>query len=138
MVGRLARINKQQADIREAKEEMRNRTGQEYFFGYHSVQKGERGVYKTDDPTIEELYRTKVYIDSEIHRCEKRMERYIPRPTNVHVKFESDSGESEELFDFDRNERMRREFGEYIEQLISKRSEVVRRMDEMRGTKSIR
>lgn len=131
LVKRLAKINKQRDDINKAKEEIRNKTGQEYFFGYYSVKKDNGCVYRTEDSSIDELKKMKVYIDSEIHRSEKKIEKCIPRPTNVHIKFESDNEANEDLFDFEKNEKMRQEFVEYINQLKEKRKEVLDRINDL-------
>lgn len=134
LMKRLGKIKKQNADIRNAQEEIRNKTGQEYFFGYHSVEKKNSDICKLDNPTAEELARMRIYIDSEIHRSEKKLEKHIPRPASTHIKFESDSETKEDLFDFERSEATRRAFEEYIEQMKTKRKEVVKRIEMLKRT----
>ncbi|CAD27100.2 hypothetical protein [Encephalitozoon cuniculi GB-M1] len=132
LVKRLAKINKQKDEIRKAKEEIRHKSGQEYFFGYHSVKKDGSSIYRVDEPTIEELAKMKIYIDNEIQRCRKKLERYAPMPCGTHIKFEEDSLEKNEAdMRFGQKEEIREEFERYMEELIVKRREVLERMNEL-------
>lgn len=134
LVKRLAKINKQKEDIKKAKEEIRNKSGQEYFFGYHSLKRDGSGIHRVDDPTIDELVKIKAYIDNEIQRSVRRLEKYVPRPRGTHIKFEEDSEERGEMdLGLGQNEETRREFERYVSDLAEKRKEVVRRIDELRG-----
>lgn len=132
LVKRLAKINKQKDEIKKAREEIRNKSGQEYFFGYHSVRKDGCSVYRVDKPTLEELGKIKAYIDNEIQRSKMKLEKYIPTPSGTHIRFEEDGSEKDTEIVFGKNEEIRKEFERYMEELVMKRKEVLEKMDKLK------
>ncbi|ADM12270.1 uncharacterized protein Eint_091420 [Encephalitozoon intestinalis ATCC 50506] len=136
LVKRLSKIGKQKEEIRRAKEEIKNKSGQEYFFGYYSVERNGANIYKIDRPTLEELRKMKAYVDNEIQRSRMKLERYIPRPCGTHIKFEEDSSSKNDTdIGFEHNEETRKEFEKYLEDLIGKRREIQERIDELKNQK---
>ncbi|TBU16978.1 hypothetical protein CWI40_021660 [Ordospora colligata] len=135
---RLVKINKYKEEVHKAKEQIQGMSGQEYFFGYHSVHMDGNKAYKTLDPTIDELRRMKAYIDNEIQRCEKKIEMYIPKHvgTRISLDEDSESSSSDPQCVFGRNEEIRDELKKYVGELASKREEVMGKINALSNLKN--
>jgi U3 small nucleolar RNA-associated protein 11 len=131
LVARLAKIKEQKKEIRAAKEEIRNKSGQEYFFAYNSLRKENGKVCRVELPSADELRKTRVYIDSEITRYERKMQGFMARPLNKHIRFDGEETPNEDLFDYERGEKERAECRGYIDALRCKRAEVCRMLEEV-------
>jgi U3 small nucleolar RNA-associated protein 11 len=132
LIERLAKIKQQKREIKMAEEEIRNKSGQEYFFAYNSIQHEDGKVYKIEHPSVDELRRMKVYIDNEMARYERKMQKFMARPANEHIRFDGKEEARDELFDYDKNERERSECREYIDALKQKRAEVFVMLEDIR------
>ncbi|KAH9412011.1 hypothetical protein HK407_02g04590 [Ordospora pajunii] len=137
LVKRLAKINKQKEEVQKAKEQIKNMSGQEYFFGYHSVHMDGKKACKVLEPTVDELRRMKVYIDNEIQRCEKKIEMYIPKHAGARISLdeESESDSSGSRCVFGQNEEIRNELKKYVDELALRREEVVENINRLNTLK---
>lgn len=107
---------KGEREMREAKERMissilsKNRN--EFHFGYYSVGKN---MVKRVDTSLDELRKTLKYVDSEILRCERKLQYGI-------AVSEDGLGSRSRIPDS-------REFEEYVEALKKKRQKLAERID---------
>lgn len=107
---------------KEMQSEIKNKNKDEFHFEYYST---ERNMIRREKLTEEELKKTLKYIDSEIVRCERKLENYC-RPLKNVTKFTDESNE-DEIED--------NEYVKYIKELKIKREVVYNKLKECKSDK---
>lgn len=116
---------KKEREHREAKarmaDDIRSKNRNEFHFSYHTVGKN---MVKRVGISLDELRKTLKYVDSEILRCERKLQSSLSPLTGKHTRL-LDSGAASTLAKIPSS----KEFEEYIETLKQKRREIVDKID---------
>lgn len=102
---------------------VKNKNKDAFFYDYYSVNKN---LVKKNQITLEELRRKKKYVESEIKRCEKKMQTEgCPKRMSQHIKFQEDGTAIHKELLEDPAENHMLEYEEYIAELKSKLAVIV-------------
>ncbi|KAK6090033.1 hypothetical protein P3W45_000921 [Vairimorpha bombi] len=95
LITRLKKIKEHKSKIAEAKEEICNVTGKEYFFKYNSLKKVDGKVAVIEYDSKDELIKKKVFVDKEIIRVENKLKDFLMPIKNKRYAFDEDGTKRE-------------------------------------------
>jgi anthranilate/para-aminobenzoate synthase component I len=115
LIERLKNKKKNNLILKKAKEEIQNKTGKEYFFKYNSIKNKE--FLKKEKDAREDLEKKRIFVDKEICRVEKKLQKYPCIKTKRKVFDEEGNVKEEEKIGED-NGGEREEYEKYLKELI--------------------
>ncbi|WUR04426.1 uncharacterized protein VNE69_08180 [Vairimorpha necatrix] len=95
LITRLKKKKEHKKLINDAKSEIENVTGKEYFFKYNTVINKNGKISKVEFDTLEELKKKKLYVDNEIIRIENKLKQFSVIPKNKRFVFDDDGNKKE-------------------------------------------
>lgn len=120
----MQRLKNERADLETRKnlaEQVKSKNKDEFHFGFYSVNKN---MVKTKKLKMEELKKALKYVDSEINRCENKIQSTMPFFRKQNLIFDSKVKSSS------KEEPTVEELSIYIEQMKEKRKEIVEKIEE--------
>lgn len=125
LISRLKKIKENKKVINDAKNEIENVTGKEYFFKYNSLTTINGKLSTVEYDTQDELTKKKIFVDEEIMRIEKKLLTFQDAPQNKKYIFDEDGNKVEvkRITDTSVNEE-HNEYKKYLKQLIETKKEI--------------
>lgn len=121
----MLRLKNERADLEKRKvlaEQIKSKNKDEFHFAFHNISKN---MVKNKKLKLDELKKTLKYVDNEIKRCERKMEATMDNFNDRHLIFDGAVKIKKSLA-----EPSRSELKSYVEEMKSKRSEIVLKISE--------
>ncbi|TBT96784.1 hypothetical protein CWI37_2739p0010 [Hamiltosporidium tvaerminnensis] len=128
---RLKEIKEYQENIQKVKNNIQEKTGNEYFHDI-SKYKFENGNFIKVSIDLNVLKKNLLLINNEITRAEKKIKKYIVKPSGKHIYFDkqvSSDCKLTETIDFDKNNNILKKYTNYIQKLRNTRNEILQKIE---------
>ncbi|TBU04672.1 hypothetical protein CWI36_0729p0020 [Hamiltosporidium magnivora] len=128
---RLKEIKEYQENIQKVKNYIQEKTGNEYFHDINKY-KVENGNFIKVSIDLNVLKKNLLLINNEITRAEKKIKKYIVKPSGKHIYFDkqvSSDCKLTETIDFDKNSNILKKYTNYIQKLRNTRNEILQKIE---------
>ncbi|KAF9763876.1 hypothetical protein NGRA_0984 [Nosema granulosis] len=134
LIERLKKKKEVKEKIKQAKLEIENKTGKEYFFKYNSVKKQNSGqLVDVIKDTKEELDKKRIFVDKEIDRVENKLKEFLIKIKPNKIVFDEDGTPIKKecgVFLEQDSEEMN-VYKEYLNQLLETKSKITEQLEEI-------
>lgn len=131
---RLKRLRERSEKIKKVEKDVFFQTGDEYFFKIYSTYTKNGKLYRKTKIDSKALKKDLLYINFEIKRSEKRLQKHLCEPEGVHIRFEDFTEKvhqqvaKDDLIDHRKTELERSTWTEYIKKLQTCKAEIHKRL----------